>query len=237
MPGYQLIAPPAHRRRSLRALEPLIYRDTYEQAPGDLSALMQDGIADTGKQPIAAVSPSPAGFAPALERLRELVQNHLRRARELAPRANGPKQVKNWMPSRRHRGSNHCRMEANHMTGHQLTYEWLSSRYTLTSVFPVCCRRAWYQARVHPSARDPSAPHRRWLEMRFPKRPNAGEVTCDRQRYAAGAGNSPEQTHPCQPPQIPTPTHENRRLRLSGGTRLGYARVVESCDRRSLAAA
>jgi hypothetical protein len=44
---------------------------------------MQGGVADAANQPIAAPSPSSA-VAPALDRLRELVQNHLRRARELA---------------------------------------------------------------------------------------------------------------------------------------------------------
>ena len=76
------------------------------------------------------------------------------------------------------------------MAAHPLTYEYLSSRYTLTSVFPVCCRRTWYEARVHPLAPDPSAPHRRWLQKRFPKRPSAGEVTCGGQRYAALAGKN-----------------------------------------------
>jgi hypothetical protein len=60
------------------------------------------------------------------------------------------------------------------MAIHPLTLEYLSSRYTLTSSFPVCCRRAWYKARVHPLARDPSELRRRWLGKRFPKRPNAG---------------------------------------------------------------
>ena len=59
------------------------------------------------------------------------------------------------------------------MAVHPLTYAYLSGRYTLTSISPVCCRRAWYQSRVHPSAPDPSGPRRRWLEKRFPKRPNA----------------------------------------------------------------
>ena len=62
----------------------LIYRDTYEQALAELSGLMQGGVVDTAKQPIAAPSLSSAVSAPALDRLRELVQNHLRRARELA---------------------------------------------------------------------------------------------------------------------------------------------------------
>jgi uncharacterized membrane protein (UPF0182 family) len=62
----------------------LIYRDTYEQALGDLSALMQGGVVDAAKQPGAEPSPLSAVAAPALDSLRELLQNHLRRARELA---------------------------------------------------------------------------------------------------------------------------------------------------------
>ena len=62
----------------------LIYRDTYEQALAELSALMQGGVADAAKQAIVPPSLSLAASAPALDRLRELVQNHLRRARELA---------------------------------------------------------------------------------------------------------------------------------------------------------
>src|ERR1041384_6660462 len=62
----------------------LIYRDTYEQGLAELSALMQGGVADAAKQPGAPPSPSSAVGAPALDRLRELIQNHLRRARELA---------------------------------------------------------------------------------------------------------------------------------------------------------
>lgn len=56
-----------------------------------------------------------------------------------------------------------------------LSYEYLSSLYTLTSAFPVCCRRAWYEARIHPLASSPSAPRRRWLERRSSKRPTAVE--------------------------------------------------------------
>jgi uncharacterized membrane protein (UPF0182 family) len=62
----------------------LIYRDTYEQALGDLSALMQGGVVDAAKQPGAEPSPLSAVAAPALDSLRELLQNHSRRARELA---------------------------------------------------------------------------------------------------------------------------------------------------------
>jgi hypothetical protein len=71
------------------------------------------------------------------------------------------------------------------MAVHPLTYEYLSSRYTLTSVDPVCGRRAWYDARVHPLSRDPAESRRRWLKKRFPKRPDAGGCTCDHHRYTA----------------------------------------------------
>jgi hypothetical protein len=60
------------------------------------------------------------------------------------------------------------------MTVYPLTHEYLSSRYSLTPACPVCRRRAWYKARVHPLARDPAEPHRRWLERRFPKRSSDG---------------------------------------------------------------
>jgi uncharacterized protein len=62
----------------------LIYRDTYDQSLAELSALMQGGVADAANQPIAAPSPSSAATTSALDRLREVIQNHLRRARELA---------------------------------------------------------------------------------------------------------------------------------------------------------
>jgi uncharacterized protein len=62
----------------------LIYRDTYEQALADLSALMEGGIAASGKPPSAAASPVAGAGAPALDPLRVLLQTHLRRARELA---------------------------------------------------------------------------------------------------------------------------------------------------------
>jgi uncharacterized protein len=62
----------------------LIYRDTYEQALGDLSALMQGEVVDAAKQPGAASVPLSSVAAPALDGLRESLQNHLRRARELA---------------------------------------------------------------------------------------------------------------------------------------------------------
>jgi uncharacterized protein len=61
----------------------LIYRDTYEQALGDLSALMQSGV-DAVKQPDAAPAPLSALAASALDTLRELLQSHLHRTRELA---------------------------------------------------------------------------------------------------------------------------------------------------------
>jgi hypothetical protein len=52
-----------------------------------------------------------------------------------------------------------------------LSYEYLSSLYTLSSAFPVCCRRAWYEARIHPLASSPSAPRRRWLKKRSSETP------------------------------------------------------------------
>jgi hypothetical protein len=58
----------------------LIYRDTYEQALAELSALMQGGRAEVAKQS-AAASATPA--EPTLDRLRESIRNHLRRSREL----------------------------------------------------------------------------------------------------------------------------------------------------------
>ena len=51
------------------------------------------------------------------------------------------------------------------MAVHPLTYAYLSGRYTLTYIPPVCCRRALYQARVHPSALDPSWPGRAGLRI------------------------------------------------------------------------
>jgi hypothetical protein len=63
----------------------LIYRDTYEQALGDLSGLMQGGTGGTVQPVIAAASPSGGVTSPAeLNRLKESIQDHLRRARELA---------------------------------------------------------------------------------------------------------------------------------------------------------
>jgi hypothetical protein len=96
------------------------------------------------------------------------------------------------------------------MAVHPLTYEYLSSRYTLTSAFPVCSCRAWYEARVHPSAPDPCEPRRRWLEMRFPKRPNHGGVISDRPMHAAGVENNDQRTHPRRPPHRPSPARRNR---------------------------
>ena len=61
----------------------LIYRDTYEQALGDLSALMQGGVAEAARQPAAAAAVTGAAAGPALDRLRESIRNHLRRSREL----------------------------------------------------------------------------------------------------------------------------------------------------------
>ena len=56
------------------------------------------------------------------------------------------------------------------------------------------------------------------------------------QQRRIGATNH-EQTGPCQPPYLQSPTHGNRGVRFPGGTRPGYALVVESRDRRSVAAA
>jgi hypothetical protein len=61
----------------------LIYRDTYEQALGDLSALMQGGVAEAARQPAAAAGVTGAAAGPAPDRLRESIRNHLRRSREL----------------------------------------------------------------------------------------------------------------------------------------------------------
>jgi len=67
----------------------LIYRDTYEQALGDLNALMQGGLAEAAKQPVAAAGATaavPAAPSPGeatSDRLRESIRNHLARAREL----------------------------------------------------------------------------------------------------------------------------------------------------------
>jgi uncharacterized membrane protein (UPF0182 family) len=63
----------------------LIYRDTYEQALGDLSGLMQVGTVGAA-QPVLAATSASAGVTPPAElsRLKESIQNHLRRARELA---------------------------------------------------------------------------------------------------------------------------------------------------------
>lgn len=45
---------------------------------------MQAGAVDAAKQPVAALSASTIVAAPGLDRLRTRVQDHLRRARELA---------------------------------------------------------------------------------------------------------------------------------------------------------
>jgi hypothetical protein len=58
--------------------------EEQETTLGDLSALMQGGVVDAAKQPGAASAPLSAVAAPALDGLRESLQNHLRRARELA---------------------------------------------------------------------------------------------------------------------------------------------------------
>jgi alpha-D-glucose phosphate-specific phosphoglucomutase len=46
-----------------------------------------------------------------------------------------------------------------------------------------------------------------------------------------------EQTKTCHPPDIRPPTHGRRGIRFPGGACPGYALVVESCHRRSMAAA
>ena len=51
-----------------------------------------------------------------------------------------------------------------------------------------------------------------------------------------GATNH-ERTYACQPPHIPSPPHGDCGIRFPGGARLGYALVLESCHRRSVAAA
>jgi hypothetical protein len=63
----------------------LIYRDTYEQALGDLNGLMQGGTVGA-VQPVVASASLSGGVTPPAElgRLKESIQNHLRRARELA---------------------------------------------------------------------------------------------------------------------------------------------------------
>jgi uncharacterized membrane protein (UPF0182 family) len=61
----------------------LIYRDTYEQALGDLSALMGGGIAEAAKQPVAGAALRVAPAEPMVDRLRESIRNHLQRSREL----------------------------------------------------------------------------------------------------------------------------------------------------------
>src|ERR1035438_554823 len=46
-----------------------------------------------------------------------------------------------------------------------------------------------------------------------------------------------DRPHPRQPPDLQPSTDRNRGIRFAGGTRLKYALVVESCHRRSVAAA
>jgi uncharacterized membrane protein (UPF0182 family) len=62
----------------------LIYKDTYEQGLAELSALMQGGGAAAAKQPVATQAHASDIDTAPLDRLRERIQNHLRRARELA---------------------------------------------------------------------------------------------------------------------------------------------------------
>jgi uncharacterized membrane protein (UPF0182 family) len=61
----------------------LIYRDTYEQALGDLGTLMQGGVAETVKQPVAAAAVRSAPGEPRLDSLKESIRNRLLRSREL----------------------------------------------------------------------------------------------------------------------------------------------------------
>lgn len=61
----------------------LIYRDTYEQALGDLSNLMQGEGAEAAKQPLAPAAVRAASGEPGVDRLRESIRDHLRRSREL----------------------------------------------------------------------------------------------------------------------------------------------------------
>lgn len=61
----------------------LIYRDTYEQALGDLSALMQGGAAGADRQAAAALGVRGVAVEPMLEGLKESIRNRLRRSREL----------------------------------------------------------------------------------------------------------------------------------------------------------
>ena len=61
----------------------LIYRDTYEQALAELNDLMQGGVVETARQPLAAAAGRVAPAESALDRLRESIRNHLRRSREL----------------------------------------------------------------------------------------------------------------------------------------------------------
>ena len=56
-------------------------------------------------------------------------------------------------------------------------------------------------------------------------------------RYATSSLEIYEQTNTCQPPDIRPSTHGNRGVRFPGGAGPGYALVVESCHRRSVAAA
>jgi uncharacterized membrane protein (UPF0182 family) len=61
----------------------LIYRDTYEQALGDLNALMRGGGVEPGAVPTAAPTSRADSAAPALDGLREEIRKHLLRSREL----------------------------------------------------------------------------------------------------------------------------------------------------------
>ena len=64
------------------------------------------------------------------------------------------------------------------------------------------------------------------------------DALADAQRDADRAeGKSMSETNPRQPPDLQPSAHGNRGVRFPGGAGPGYALVVESCYRRSVAAA
>ena len=70
--------------------------------------------------------------------------------------------------------------------------------------------------------------------------PHPGGSPDDRQRCSGVRrirGRNHEQPNPRQPPDLQPSAHGNRGIRFPGGARPGYALVVESCHRRSVAAA
>ena len=71
--------------------------------------------------------------------------------------------------------------------------------------------------------------------------PHPGGSPDDCQRCFGGDAERTDKTMskqtPCQPPDLQPSAHGSRRVRLPGGTGPGYALVVESCHRRSVAAA